>query len=420
MTALVLFLYVINYADKALLGIIAQPLSEDLGLDHTQIGLVGSVFYATFTVGGFLAGPLAKYMTLRWALVVLSLAWSAVMLPFVITAGFVALLVGRMLLGLAEGPAMALMYTATFSWHPPAKRGLPSALLIGSASIAKIALAPVLTFLAIEYDWRSAFIALFALGMVWVLCWLLAWQEGPFTAVAVKNDSAGTATDDMRTEPDVPWSRILCSRTYVTSAILVAVLSALTTVVLTWLPSYFEQGLGYSRLEAGSLLVAPAISALVVFIISGTVTDRMLQRGSSSRLVRNVVPCVGVMICAVLLAVLPLIETPVLAVTALSLAYGCGTLAIPLVNASISELCPPQQTAGTMGVFIAIAGIGSLAAPYVTGVLVDNAETAASGYTLAFQCIGILAAISAVLVLVFANPDRDRKLVRRSDESVPA
>ncbi|MFJ8996182.1 MFS transporter [Streptomyces sp. NPDC102279] len=129
-----------------------------------------------------------------------------------------------------------------------------------------MALAPVLTFLAVEYGWRAAFIALFVLGMIWVVCWLLAWQEGPFTSVAVKNDPPAAAPEELYTEPAVPWSRILCSRTYVTSAILIAVLSALTTVVLTWLPSYFEQGLGYSRLEAGSLLAAPALSALIVII----------------------------------------------------------------------------------------------------------------------------------------------------------
>ena len=179
MTGLVLFLYVVNYADKAVLGIVAQPLAHDLGLNHLarcQIGLVGSLFFVTFTVGGFLAGPLARYLTLRWALLALAAAWSLVMLPLVIAASLTVLIVSRMLLGLAEGPGSALMHTATYSWHPSAKRGLPSALLLGSASIAKIALAPILTFVTIQYGWRAAIVALSGLGMVWVVCWLIGWK----------------------------------------------------------------------------------------------------------------------------------------------------------------------------------------------------------------------------------------------------
>ena len=85
-----------------------------------------------------------------------------------------------------------------------------------------------------------------------------------------------------------------------------------------------------------------------------------------------------------------------LAVVVLSIGYGCGMIALPLVSAAISELCPPQQTAGTMGVFMALAAVGGLIAPYATGVIVDNAATAGDGYALTFQGIGILGALAAI------------------------
>ena len=382
MTGLVIFLYIVNYADKAVLGIIAQPLKAELGLTSSQIGLVGSLFFVTFTIGGFLAGPLNKYMTLRWALLALGIVWSVVMLPLVVSASLAMLVVSRMLLGLAEGPSSALMHTATYSWHPPAKRGLPGALLAGSASVAKIALAPVLTFITVQYGWRTALIALSMLGAVWVLLWLKGWEEGPYTATAVKGGGAEAAS----TEPSVPWKKIFLTRTFLSCAALTIVIYALTTVVLTWLPSYFEVGLGYSALQAGSMFALPSIIGLFLMISSGTVTDRLSAKGYRSRVVRIIVPAVGVLIC--------------------------GAIAFPLINAAISELCPPQQTAGTMGVFLALMAVGGLVAPYGTGVLVDNAATAAEGYATAFQVIGALGALAAILVLFLANPERDRKIIR--------
>ena len=130
--------------------------------------MVGSLFFLMFCIGGFLAGPLNKYLTLRWALLILAAIWSVVMLPLVLGASLAMLIVSRMLLGFAEGPSSALMHTAAYSWHPPAKRGLPGAMLAGSASVAKIALAPVLTFIAVHYGWRAAVLSLSVLGLVWM------------------------------------------------------------------------------------------------------------------------------------------------------------------------------------------------------------------------------------------------------------
>ena len=92
-------------------------------------------------------------------------------------------------------------------------------------------------------------------------------------------------------------------------AVLAMVMYALTTVVLTWLPSYFEQGLGYTRMQAGSMFAAPSIVALLLMVTSGSVTDQLIQR-ATSRLVRVIVPCTGVLLCGVVLTALPLRKIP--------------------------------------------------------------------------------------------------------------
>ncbi|MCQ4122192.1 MFS transporter [Rhodococcus tibetensis] len=410
LTALLVLLYVVNYADKAVLGIIAQPLAQELGLSSSQIGLVGSLFFLTFTIGGFFAGVLNRWMSLRWALVLLALAWSVAMLPLVVAASFVVLLGSRLLLGLAEGPSSALLHTGAYSWHAPAKRGLPSALLAGAASIAKIAVAPALAFVTVTFGWRFALIALSVIGVVWCVIWLTVWSEGPY----IRSGKAATTTDTDTDagEPAVPWSRIFRTRTFISGALLVMSVYALVAVVLTWLPSYFEVGLGYSRLQAGSMFAFPSIAGLILMLLSSVIGDRLLVRGSTSRMVRVIVPAVGVLICGAILLALPSIDTPALAVLVVSVGYGFAASVFPLLNSAISEICPPRQTAGTLGVFLAIMAVGGLVAPYATGLIVDAASTPAAGYATAFQALGLVAAVCAVLALVLANPERDQKLVR--------
>ncbi|MFW0796595.1 MFS transporter [Gordonia sp. CPCC 205515] len=405
LTALLVSLYVVNYADKAVLGIIAQPLAEELGLRSSQIGLVGSLFFLTFTIGGFFAGALNRWLSLRWALVALALCWAAAMLPLVAVATFAVLIVSRLFLGLAEGPSSALLHTAAYSWHAPARRGLPSALLAGAASIAKIAIAPVLAIITVSLGWRAALVSLAVAGVLWCVIWLASWQDGPYIASSKK----AAPVDE---EPSVPWRRILTTRTFISGALLVMSVYALVTVVLTWLPSYFEVGLGYSRLQAGSMFALPSIVGLILVLTTSVISDRMISRGATMRKLRVIFPASGVVIGGLLLVALPSIGTPALAVAVVSIGYGITAIVFPLLNAAISEICPPKQTAGTLGVFLAIMAIGGLIAPYATGVIVDHASTPAAGYATAFQILGLIAAVCAVLALIFANPERDKALVR--------
>ena len=410
MTSLLVLLYIINWSDKAVLGIIAQPLAEELGLSASRIGLVGSLFFLTFTIGGFFAGALNRWMSLRWSIVLLALAWAVAMLPMVVAATFAVLLASRLLLGLAEGPSSALLHTAAYSWHPPAKRALPGALLLGGGSLAKILVGPVLAYVAVAMGWRVALVALAVMGVLWCAVWLPVWSEGPYLGAAHTDDDTEPAP-----EPAVSWIRIFRTRTFISAALLVMSVYALVSVVLTWLPSYFEVGLGYTRLQAGSMLAFPSIAGLILMVLSSIVGDRSLARGAKSRTVRVITPAVGVLVCGGSLFVVPSIETPAMVVLIISLSYGMAASVFPLLNAAISEICPPRQTAGTMGCFLGVMAIGGLVAPYATGLIVDAANTPAAGYAAAFQALGVVAAACAILALIMANPERDMQIVPRSE-----
>ncbi|MDV6286310.1 MFS transporter [Rhodococcus jostii] len=412
LTSLLVLLYIVNYGDKVVLGIIAQPLAEELGLRSSQIGLVGSLFFLTFTIGGFFAGALNRWLTLRWALVLLALGWSVVMLPMVITATFAVLLVSRLVLGLAEGPTSALLHTAAYSWHPPTRRALPGALLAGSASVAKIAVAPLLAYVTVTMGWRSALVALSIAGVAWCVVWVALWRQGPYVGSNKKDEAVQDAASAESAEPTIPWVRIFTTRTFVSGVFLVMSCYAMSSVILTWLPSYFEVGLGYSRLQAGSMFAFPSITGLILMLLTSTIGDRLITRGVSSRLIRIVLPATGVLFCGAFLLVLPAIDSPALAVLVVSLGYGFASPVFPMLNAAISEICPPRQTAGTMGVFLAIMAIGGLIAPYGTGLIVDAASTPAAGYATSFQVLGVVAALCALLAVLLANPERDKAKVR--------
>lgn len=426
-TALLVLLYVVNWADKAVYGLVAQPLREELGLDASQIGMVSSMFFVAFTVSGFFAGPLKRVFGIRWAIAVLALGWAAAMLPVTLAATFGVLLGSRMGLGLLEGPSSALIHTAVYSWHPEGKRGFPSALITSAASIAKIAVAPLLALAIAAWGWRSAFVILAVIGLAWTGVWLVTWSEGPFgekrrPAAADLARPGSTATEpasvvdaaepDGPADPGVPWWRIFLTRTFVAGVVAVFAMYSIVTVVLTWLPSYFEEGLGFSRLQAGAMFGLPSMASIPVLLIVSWVGDRLISRGASSRLLRGVVPGLGLLLCGGVLVALPriteLTDNPWVPAILLSIGYGFGSSIFPLLNAGISQLVPARQLAGALGVFLALMAAGGIVGPYLMGRVVDAAADPGIGYVTAFQMFGWLAVVGAVLALVWVDPVRDR------------
>ena len=405
LTGVLVTLMVVNWADKAVFGLVAQPMAQEFGMSASQVGLVGSAFFLALTVGGFFAGVLHKWKSLRWLLALLCLAWGVTMVPLVVVAGFAMLLITRIALGLFEGPAAALIHTAAYTWHPKEKRVLPGAFLASGASIAKIAIAPLMALAIAQWGWRATFLLLAGTSVIWCAVWLATWREGPYGERKEPNAAPTELSDDV---PTVTWIRIALTPTFLGALAATFTMYALVTVVLTWLPSYFEVGLGYSRVQAGMMFGIPSIAGMVFMFLVTAVTDRMMTRGTSSRILRGIVPALALLLSGLALVTVPYISTPIIAVLVVSIGYGLGTVIIPLLNAAISEICPPRQMSTVLGIFMALMVTGGLIAPFLTGVIVDRAANAADGYAAAFQIFGAAAVVGAVIALFTVNATRDR------------
>ncbi|MER5389160.1 MFS transporter, partial [Saccharopolyspora sp. NPDC002686] len=294
----------------------------------------------------------------------------------------------------------------TFEWFPKEKRSLPSAWLSSGASIAKIAVAPVLTLIVVASGWRAAFVTLALVGVVWCVAWLLIGREGPYATPRGK-----TAEQQSDTGIRVPFRKIALSRSFIGGAIGTFMVYGMVSVVLTWLPSYFEVGLGFSRVQAGSMFGLPSITGMIGMVGAGWLTDRMVSRGSSARVQRGLVPAVSLLIGGGLLAALPYIGGAWAAVAVVVVAYGFMVVSLPVMNAVVSQISPTRQQPGALGFFLALQTLSGLFAPALTGALVDVAPTPGAGYAQAFQLFGVAVLVGGVVMALLVDPDRDARRI---------
>ncbi|WP_448322317.1 MFS transporter [Streptomyces sp. CO7] len=411
-TALLVVFMMINFADKAVLGLAADEIRADLDLTATQYGLANSAFFLLFSVAAVVVGLAADRVSPKTLLLVMALLWSVAQVPAAIGGGLAVLVTSRVLLGAAEGPAFPVAQQATLAWFPNHLRNLPGALITLGVTLGVIVSAPGLTWVIQNHGWRAALWTLTAVGLLWAAVWTALGADGRHTA---KTPGAGRTAPE---SPDpAPYRRIFASRTWL--GVTLAYFTSYWTVALSlaWLPSYLRNGLGHSADEAGVLVVAPWTVGAVVLLAQAAVTSRLMRRGAGSRRARGWVGGVMLALAAACCLAVPLADGTTARTVLVFLGFGLGGSYATIAATTVAEIAPPSRNGGALGVMNAVVTTAGLAAPAVVGALVDAGG--ADGYTAAVLLSGVLLAVGAVTSFAFVDPSRDSARLNGRAETTP-
>ena len=172
--AILCFIYVINFLDRQLLSILAKPIQDEVGVSDGQLGKLGGLYFALFYC--VLAVPVGWFADRTNRVRVLSLAcaiWSAATIACGLSTSYAKLTMSRMAVGVGEAGGVPPSYAIISDYFASGRRatalalynlGPPLGMALGVAFGASI---------AAHYNWRSAFLAVGALGLVAaVLVWL--------------------------------------------------------------------------------------------------------------------------------------------------------------------------------------------------------------------------------------------------------
>ena len=83
----------------------------------------------------------------------------------------------RGLLGFNEGSANPAGMKATAEWFPAKERGIAGGIYNIGASFGSMIAPPLVVWAILHYNWQASFLITGALGLVWVVFWLLFYQS---------------------------------------------------------------------------------------------------------------------------------------------------------------------------------------------------------------------------------------------------
>ena len=388
--AVLFFITIINYADRATISLAGPAMAKELNFDAVTMGYIFSAFgwaYVIFQLpGGWLLDKFGSKKVYAFSI----FFWSL----FTLMVGAVGFFTGllaivilfslRFLVGAAEAPSFPANSRIVAAWFPASERGTAAAIFNSAQYAATVVFAPLMGWLIYSFGWHWVFAVMGVLGMLFVLVWnkLIYDPDDHPMANAAEVDyieaggglvsmdravNAGTKQEG----PNLAYiKQLLSSRMLVGIYIAQYCINALTYFFITWFPVYLVQEKHMTILKAGFVAAVPAVCGFVGGVLGGIISDFMLRRGFSLTAARKT-PIVAGMLLSMAMVICNYVsaESAVIFFMALSF-FGKGIGALGwAVNADTA----PKQIAGLSGGVLNVCGnLSSITTPIAIGYIIQS------------------------------------------------
>ena len=266
--------YVFNFLDRSILGILAQPIKEELQLSDTQMGFMGGIAFAIFyTFVGIPIARMADKSVRRNVLSVCLAIWSGMTVVCGFAASFSQLLLARIGVSIGEAggsPPSHSMISDLFPEHRRATAlavyalGIPVGAMLGNL---------IGGTLNVEYGWRVAFIAVGAPGLLLALLVRFTMAEpvrGASDAVIKAKAEAPPVMDVFR----LLWQR----KSFRYMSIGAAIHAFVGNGVGYWFPSFLIRSHELDTATVGIWLFYLGFAGMIGTFFGGYLCDKLGRR----------------------------------------------------------------------------------------------------------------------------------------------
>lgn len=348
----------LNYIDRGNLSIAAPLLKNELGLSATQLGILLSAFFWTYTACQIPAGLLVDRFDVSWVLALGFAIWSSATAITGAVHVFASLLAVRLILGVGEAVAYPSYCKILARDFGEAHRGLGNGAIAAGQTSGPAVGTLVGGILMARFGWRPFFIGLGALSLLWLIPWIYWRPRTPAVPSAVRAMAPGLS--EILAQGSC-WGACLghFSGNY------------LIYFLLTWMPFYLVRERNFSMEAMAKIGSAAFLLCALSSLISGPLTDRAIADGASPTRVRKTMLVVG-LAGAGLFLVLCVIANTKLSVIFLLVGSGFYGLSNPHIFAAAQALAGPHVAGKWMGFQNFMGNFAGIIAPSLTGFLVDR------------------------------------------------
>ncbi|WP_322060649.1 MFS transporter [Paraburkholderia sp. J63] len=394
---------VTNYMDRANLAVALPYMNTDLHLSAGESGLILGAFFWTYAAFQIPAGMLVDRLGAKAVFAAAVVWWSAFTMATGLARGAASLLGLRFLLGVGEAGAFPAATKLVERWFPSTERGLASGIYDCGARGGTLIALPICTAIITAYGWKASFLFTGAVGLVWVVVWLLVASEFPsqnrFVNEAEASHIEGGSPTPQKSTVRIKWGKLFTSKVVWAMSLGFACQGYVIYFFITWYPTYLVKARGFTLLQLGFYGILPGIAGLVGSWFGGWISDKLAASRYGLNFARKACIVVGMALSATI-GLAGIVTQAWVALLLLSIAFFGVSVATSSILALPADMSTrgERSVAGTVAGFQnCIANLAGIASPAVIGFLKDATGSFTPGLVSAS-----IVAIAGCLIYIFA------------------
>lgn len=378
------------YGTRAVLNPVMPNIQAEFGISNATLGLISSIFFIGYAGLNVPTGILGDKIGKKKVLVPGVILFGAFAVITGMMPSFVLFMIMWFLVGAFQGFYYGPQYGLSTEAIPAKHITLGSA-IINSGMAFGLSIGYFISTIAVEnmgMSWRSPFIII---GIPVVIL-------GIAMIMVIKKDTPKAASDAEDADPNAPklkLSDLFKNKNLIFAYITIFCAIYAFFVVVTWIPTYLSVARGIEGSEVALVSSLVPWAAIPGSILFSWIADRMGVRR----------PVLLVMIPLSIVAIVSIVAFDSMWVLyAALIAYGVfGKISTnPVLVAIVADNAPKQALGTAFGLYNFIGMVGSILAPYITGLLVDITGT----YNAGFYFAGFLLIIAVVAVSLIDETNR--------------
>ena len=397
----------LSFLDRQVLSIAIIKIQEELSISDVEYGMINTSFlisYAVmFTLGGWLIDKVGGKTGLALSVGV----WSIANCLHGVITNFSQLIAFRFLLGLGEGGCFPGAAKTVYTWFGKKERALANGIAIGGAAIGAVIAPPMTIWLAALYGWRGGFIIPGAVGLVWVVVWMMiSWKRADQTKTV-------EAPVIVSKPSPVAFGKLLKDRSVWTFISIRFLLDPVFYFLMFWIPKYLSEVRHVSFERIGSLFWIPFLALGIANIMGGWLSDKLIRHNFSINKARKTIMGVA----AALTLVTPMVEwvaSVEVAIALMSVFMFAHGFWITNYITAISDIFGEGATSTVVGLSGTAGAVSGLLLNPLMGLIVQNYS-----YQPLWIASGLLYPL-AFLVFIFLIPQIKPLFEARHLAEVPA
>lgn len=385
----------LNYLDRQTLSVLAQTIQRELSISDVEYSYITSSFLVSYTIMYAVSGRVIDRIGTRRSFMVFVSAWSFANMLHGLASTARQFAAARFLLGAAEPANFPAGVRAVSEWFPVKERALAVGIFNAGTALGSVVAMPTVSFIALTFGWRWAFVVTGALGLVWVAIWAMFYRlpadhprlSDVERALILGDDAAVRAAD---TQP-VSIGKLLSLRPTWGCIAARALTDPISFFLTFWIPKYLQQERGFTLADVGAYAWIPFVALAIGNIAGGAIPRALVAKGWTVNRARKTTMLVTSLVMPVCYFLLPTVDSATAALFLLTIAMfghaAWGNITLP------AEVFPTRAIGTVTGLGGAFGGLAGVLTQLAIGRTVQ-----AESFTPIFVTCGVIYLIAFALV----------------------